>query len=96
MIVYDSGQFFWNWDVEILGMDVDEVALERARRGVYFHNSFRAMSPALRARHLTPDGAGAQIKDAIRRMVHLRQGNLLDPASFEALPPLTSSSAGTS
>ena len=23
MIVYDSGQFFWNWDVQITGMDVD-------------------------------------------------------------------------
>jgi chemotaxis protein methyltransferase CheR len=88
MIVYDSGQFFWNWDVEILGMDVDQVALEKARRGVYFHNSFRAMTAALRERHLTPDGSGAQIKDAIRRMVRLRQGNLLDPSSFEGLPPL--------
>ena len=24
MIVYDSGQFFWNWDVQIIGLDVDQ------------------------------------------------------------------------
>src|SRR4029453_3191335 len=23
MIVYDSGQFFWSWDVQVIGMDVD-------------------------------------------------------------------------
>ena len=38
MIVYDSGQFFWNWDVQIVGMDVDRAALEKARRAVYHHN----------------------------------------------------------
>ena len=88
MIVYDSAQFFWNWDVEILGMDVDPVALEKARRGIYFHNSFRAMSPALRARHLTTQGNGAQVKEPIRKMVRLRRGNLLEAASFEGMPPL--------
>ena len=55
MIVFDSGQFFWNWDVEVIGLDVDQAALEKARRGVYQHNSFRALPPeregaALRAR----------------------------------------------
>ena len=33
MIVYDSGQFFWNWDVQVIGLDVDQAALEKARRG---------------------------------------------------------------
>src|SRR4029078_10894224 len=34
MIVYDSGQFFWNWNVQIIGMDVDEVALAKAREAI--------------------------------------------------------------
>ena len=25
MIAYDSGLFFWNWDVQVVGMDVDEL-----------------------------------------------------------------------
>jgi chemotaxis protein methyltransferase CheR len=64
------------------------VALEKARRAVYFHNSFRAMSPALRDRHLTAEGSGAQVKEPIRKMVQFRHGNLLEAASFEGLPPL--------
>jgi len=85
MIVHDSGHFFWNWDVKVVGMDVDAVALEKARRALYFHNSFRAMSPALRERHLVPEGGGGQIKDSIRRLVSLQQGNILDAASYQSL-----------
>ena len=88
MIVYDSGQFFWNWDVQVTGLDVDKAALDKARRGVYHQNSFRAMSPALLERHFTRQGAAAQVKEAVRRMVSFRQGNLLEPASFAGLDPL--------
>jgi chemotaxis protein methyltransferase CheR len=87
MIVYDSGQFFWNWDVQIVGMDIDPLALEKARRGVYFHNSFRSISKALIERHFVKRNGGAELKEAIRRMVRLRRGNILDPSSYEGLPP---------
>jgi chemotaxis protein methyltransferase CheR len=88
MLVYDSGQFFWNWDVQVIGLDVDPQALEKARRGLYFHNSFRSLSPAQLDRHFVRQGAGASVKDAIRRMVTLRHGNLVEPASFDGLAPL--------
>jgi chemotaxis protein methyltransferase CheR len=88
MIVYDSGQFFWNWKVSIVGLDVDKVALEKARRALYFHNSFRALSPALLERHFLKQGVGAQVKEGIRKLVRLREGNILDPASYEGLAPL--------
>ena len=85
MILYDSGQFFWNWDVQVIGLDVDHVALEKARRGVYFHNSFRSTSPAVVERHFVKQGAAATVKEPVRRMVHLRHGNIVDPASYEGL-----------
>ena len=67
MIVYDSGQFFWNWDVQVTGLDVDDAALEKARRGVYHHNSFRALTPgAARAALRQARAAGAQVKEPIR------------------------------
>jgi chemotaxis protein methyltransferase CheR len=89
MILYDTGQFFWSWDVQVIGMDVDEVALEKARRGVYHNNSFRSLNPTLRERHFVKAPGGAsQVKDPIRRMVSFRAGNIVDPASYEGLPPL--------
>jgi chemotaxis protein methyltransferase CheR len=88
MILYDSGQFFWNWDVQVVGLDVDPAALEKARRGLYFHNSFRATSPALLERHFLRQGLGHAVKDPIRRLVLLRQGNLLEPSGYADLAPL--------
>ena len=89
MIIYDSGQFFWNWDVQVIGMDVDQVALEKARRAVYHHNSFRSLSPAVKERHfVAAAGAAAQVKESIRRLVSFRAGNIVDAASYMGLPPL--------
>ncbi len=88
MIVYDSGQFFWNWDVSVVGMDVDQAALEKARKGVYHTNSFRSISPALVDRHFVKLSTGAQVKDSIRKLVRLRHGNIVDPASYEGLAPV--------
>lgn len=88
MMIYDSGQFFWNWDVQVTGMDVDPIALDKARKAVYFHNSFRSLAPALLERHFVKQGTGAQVKDSVRRLVRFRQGNITDPASYEGLSPL--------
>jgi chemotaxis protein methyltransferase CheR len=89
MIAYDTGQFFWGWDVQVIGMDVDHLALEKARRAVYHHNSFRSLNPALLERHFVKmAGGAAQVKEAIRRLVAFRVGNIVDPASYAGLPPL--------
>jgi len=88
MIIYDSGQFFWNWDVELFALDVDEAALDKARRGIYFHNSFRGLSPAVRERHFSKEGPGERVKEPLRRLIKFRQGNLMDAQSFEGLHPL--------
>lgn len=88
MILFDSGQFFWGWDVRVTGLDVDAAALEKARRGVYHQNSLRAVPLALLDRHFVKDGAGTRVKDGPRRAVSFRAGNLLDPASYEGLAPL--------
>src|SRR4029450_7741798 len=89
MILFDSGQFFWNWDVQVVGLDVDTTALEKAKRGVYQHNSFRSLAPAVKARHFVAAAPGTfQVKGPIRRLVSWRRGNLVEPASFEGLAPL--------
>ncbi len=87
MILFDSGQFFWGWDVRVTGLDVDGAALEKARRAVYHQGSLRAVTPALFERHFLKDGSGVRVKESSRRSVSFRAGNLLDPASYEGLNP---------
>ncbi len=85
MMIFDSAQFFWNWDVEIVGMDVDEKALEKARKAVYYHNSFRSMLPGAEERHFVREGTGSHVKDGIRRLVQFRSGNITESASYDGL-----------
>jgi chemotaxis protein methyltransferase CheR len=88
MMLFDSGQFFWGWELRVTGLDVDGAALEKARRAVYHQGSLRAVSPALLERHFTKDGGGVRVKESARRSVTFRSGNLLEPASYEGLRPL--------
>jgi chemotaxis protein methyltransferase CheR len=88
MILFDSGQFFWGWDVRVTGLDVDGAALDKARRAVYHQGSLRTVTPALMERHFVQEGASVRVKDSSRRSVSFRAGNLLDPASYHELAPL--------
>jgi len=86
MILFDSGQFFWGWDVRVTGLDVDEAALEKAARGEYHQNSLRAVNPHQLQRHFVTRGDGVKVKGSVRKLVSFRPGNLLDPASYEGFP----------
>jgi chemotaxis protein methyltransferase CheR len=88
MMIYDSGQFFWGWDPHVVGVDVDQAALEKARRGVYRHNSFRSIAPPMVERHFVQSAGGAQVKESIRRMVEFRQGNLVEPSTYAPVAPM--------
>jgi chemotaxis protein methyltransferase CheR len=88
MILYDSGHFFWNWDVRVTGLDLDQEALDKAGRGLYHQNSLRALNAVQLDRHFVREGPAVRVKEAIRKLVTFRRGNLVDPASYEGLAPL--------
>ena len=88
MILFDSGQFFWGWDVSVTGLDVDGAALDKARKGVYHQGSLRTVTEALLERHFVTDRSGVRVRDSSRRSVSFRAGNLLEPGSYEGLRPL--------
>ncbi|MBU5614073.1 tetratricopeptide repeat protein [Geomonas sp. Red51] len=65
-----------DWKITLLGTDINEEALERARRGVYGKWSFRN-APGWLMEYFTPLGDGQfEIVPHIRQMVHFRQLNL--------------------
>jgi chemotaxis protein methyltransferase CheR len=89
MMLHDSGEFFWNWDLQIYGIDVDQVALEKARKATYHHNSFRSVGPDLIERHFVDQGNGShQVKENLRRQVQFVHGNIIDPATYEPFRPI--------
>lgn len=61
----------------IEAFDLSEVALARARRGLYTRNAFRGGDLAFRERYFNKVGNDFQICDAMRAQVRFSQGNLL-------------------
>ena len=65
--------------VRIIGTDLNEAALERARRGCYGRWSFRGVEPALQARYFTREGELWRVGDELRALVSFQQFNLCAP-----------------
>lgn len=61
----------------IEAFDLSEVALARARRGLYTRNAFRGGDLAFRERYFNKVGNDFQISDDMRAQVRFSQGNLL-------------------
>lgn len=76
------------WRVLILGTDLSEAALERARRGVYGAWSFRALSEGVRDRFFVARGKEWEVRPQLRHSITWAHGNLFDdpfPTSSSAL-----------
>lgn len=78
IMIFDSGIFFWGWDVGIIGMDVNERAIKAAREGIYYERSFRLTDPEYRRRFFTSNSGDFIVKDSIKRMTSFVSGNITD------------------
>ncbi len=67
-----------DWDVTVLGSDIDVEALEKARRGAYGPWSFREVPPDLESRYFVRTGRDRQILRTIREMVTFEYLNLAE------------------
>lgn len=80
MALFDTGlpaQAF-----EVTAVDINEPSLERARRGLYGRNSFRARDLSFRDRYFAPEGDRHRLAERVRNQVRFRQGNILQLGSL--------------
>lgn len=66
-----------NWNILVLGTDINYKAIEKAKQGIYNPWSFRLVDPHLQIDYFQEQQNEWQIDDRIRQMVKLQQGNLL-------------------
>ena len=78
------------WDATVLATDVDESALEQARRGVYGQRSFRLTPAWVQARWLTARADGWEVDPRLRRRVRFAPLNL----ATDAYPSKESGTSG--
>ncbi len=75
-----------NHPIEIHAVDASEIALTKARAGVFRERSFRALPAPLRNRYFTPHAEGFAIRPEIADKVRFSWANLAEPATYAALP----------
>ncbi len=81
-----------NWDITIIGSDINPVALEKARKGFFSSWSMRETPEKIIKKYFTPAaGNYFQIAPHIRQMVQFSQLNLMDgyyPAALNCYEPM--------
>ncbi len=80
MLLLESGDWWRDWQVEILGSDINQRVLHTARKGVYKKTSHRVSTPEMMKKYFVEEGKGDyRIIDAVRELVSFSYVNLLDP-----------------
>jgi chemotaxis protein methyltransferase CheR len=80
MLLLESGGWWRDWQVEIIGSDINQRVLHTARKGVYKKSAFRATSPEMLAKYFVEEEKGNyRIIDKVRGLVTFSSVNLLDP-----------------
>ncbi|WP_226579334.1 CheR family methyltransferase [Halobacillus litoralis] len=67
-------------DVDIIGTDLDQKALEKAETGVYHERSLKEVTTFMKHKNFVKEGPHFKVKENIRRSVTFKRHNLLaDP-----------------
>jgi chemotaxis protein methyltransferase CheR len=84
ILIQENGLFAWDWDIRITGMDIDRIALEKAKAACYTKNSFRLLNGdrGLVDKYFTVEGDNHTLRRSLTRNVEFVHGNVLDEASF--------------
>ena len=80
MLLLESGYWWRDWQVEILGSDINQRVLHTARKGVYKKNAHRVTSPEMLAKYFIEEDKGDfRIVDKVKELVSFSSLNLFDP-----------------
>lgn len=85
IILYELLPNIEEWDITIVGTDINSVAIENARSARYRDWSFRGEEEGFRLRYFDKSDNGWVLKNHIRSMVSFRVDNLLPDSSFDYL-----------
>jgi chemotaxis protein methyltransferase CheR len=77
-----------DWNITILGVDVNDESIRYARRGVYTDWSLRVMDDQRKKKYFTHSNEGWELNDAIKKMVQFITINLLNPDLKTANPEI--------
>ena len=74
-----------NHPIEIMASDASELAIEKARAGIYRERSFRSIPLSVRQRYFVEKGKAFQLNADIMRRVRFQRANILDKREIVGL-----------
>jgi chemotaxis protein methyltransferase CheR len=77
MTVLETGNFLWDWDVQIIGVDIDPHIIARARSGIYAGRSLQATPPRYLDRYFRKCADGFMVREVVANLTRFVEGNLL-------------------
>lgn len=78
MLILELG-LFRDWNIEIIGSDINQRVLQVARNGLYRKNSFRTTDRYYLNKYFREEGGLYRIVDTVRQYVNFNYLNFLDP-----------------
>jgi len=90
ILVHESGLFVWDWDVKIIGIDVNRNAIQKAKDACYSNNSFRSMNgnAVYVDKYFAVDEGRFVLRPSLTKNVEFRLGNILDRSTFDGIGPI--------
>jgi len=73
------------WFVDILGVDISQAVLEKAKKGEYGEYTLRNMPPELVSKYFVKEGPIYRIKDEVKRLVRFEMMNLSDQSQMRKI-----------
>ncbi|HIK48672.1 CheR family methyltransferase, partial [Thermosynechococcus sp. M55_K2018_012] len=74
------------WQIRVVGYDLSQGAIAKAKAGVYGRWSFRGLDSSLQKRYFQATGQGWEVVPSLREWVRFRCLNLLAPTEYDLLP----------
>jgi|Deesub1362A_J573_1020465.scaffolds.fasta_scaffold00004_22 chemotaxis protein methyltransferase CheR len=85
MLMLERAHYFDGWNIEIIGSDINQRVLQRARKGIYKANSFRTTDEYYIRKYFEEVQGGFKIKDEVKKLVSFNCLNLLDPSKVRLI-----------
>jgi chemotaxis protein methyltransferase CheR len=85
MLIFETGGFFWDWNVKVIGLDIDDGALEVAAEGKYSDRSLRMTEQANNERYFSKNSGDYKVKDNIIKITSFRKQNIVNPTTWDEI-----------
>jgi chemotaxis protein methyltransferase CheR len=84
MLILEKG-LLHNWNIEIVGSDINQRVLQIARSGAYRKNSFRTTDQHFLRKYFREEESLFRISDTVKQSVNFNHLNLLDPCKIKLI-----------